>query len=643
VSTRVSTPATTRRLATLAVIAAAPMLASCDPCSGVIGGCTVERQVSYEGSVVEFKTGHGVPGVRVAFRRVSGATLLGDSLTGTSDAEGRYRLAGAVAGEGDVIGDLRVTPPAPLPAYDVGGVKLIPTHTRGGGDLLYTLLVQPQIDFIGELRYSRSGGALAYASMRFIRTSGARLAGGDTILAASGADGYFYITAPVLEIGEVVGNLDLAAPGFPRDYTITGFRMPVRVHARIPSLDRTTIVGSNLDYVGELRDRTTRLPIAGATVEFRRVSGPRLATETFTTQSNAEGRFALAPQPVDEQAGTVVADLTVSGGGLARPFVIRGVRLAVYDDDQLRFLGVLGVGFQAVAAGEVVFRGDRTPLAGADVRFVRTGGLAASPESLLTRSASDGRFGVSLNTDAAGEVVGNLVVTRAGAAPVTFPGVRLVASGDDSVRFAGRFAVGQHIQYAGQLVRRADGGGAAGWTVTFRRTAGIALVRDTVSSVSVDWGGFAIAPDTRAEGSVEGTLTARAPGSTTDVPLGSIRLSTFDSDSVRFAGRYRVGPSLLYVGELLRDDTGRPIADARIEFRRTSGIATAESVLVARSDAVGRFRLAPTPLADGEVIGDLRVFPPAPLRDTVFTNVRLTTFESDEVRLRDVWRLAPPQ
>jgi hypothetical protein len=58
---------------------------------------------------------------------------------------------------------------------------------------------------------------------------------------------------------------------------------------------------------------------------------------------------------------------------------------------------------------------------------------------------------------------------------------------------------------------------------------------------------------------------------------------------------------------------------------------------------VGRFRLALTPLAAGEVLGELHVFPPAPLRDTVITDVRLQTFESDEVRLRDVWRLPVPQ
>jgi hypothetical protein len=141
---------------------------------------------------------------------------------------------------------------------------------------------------------------------------------------------------------------------------------------------------------------------------------------------------------------------------------------------------------------------------------------------------------------------------------------------------------------------------------------------------------------------VEGVLTARPPGGGAPVTLGPVRLRTAADDSVRFAGRWNVGPSLLYVGELLTD-AGTPVVGARVEFRRTGGIATASGVLAETTNEAGRFRLAPAPLASGEVVGDLHVFPRAPLRDTVIANVRLQTFESDEVRLRDVWRLPVPR
>ena len=633
-----------RAVATASVVVAVPLLAGCDPCTGMIGGCRVERHVSYTGKVVDFATGRGVSGVRVLFERTSGAPLTGDSLVASTDGEGRYRLAGEVTGEGDVIGRVRVSPQPPLDAYVVDSVRLIPSSTRGAGDVLAPWLTQPVVDYVAELRYRRFDIPLAYASLRFVRTGGARLANGDTVRSNTGPDGFFYLATPAREAGEVIGDLQITVPTFPRPYTIAGLRLPVRATDQVPEFNRSFRVGATLTYAAELRARGNGGVVTNAEVEFRRTSGPSLVSDVVTARTDASGRVAIAPQPSSEAGGVLVGDITVRGGNLERPFVIRGVRLPVYDDDQLRFLGVLGIGFQALAAGELVFRGDRSPLVDADVRFVRTGGLMTTPATFATRTGADGRFGVTLAADSVGQVVGDLVVSRgAGTAPLTFRDVRLAVTADDSVRFIDRFAIGQQLLYAAQLVRRADGRPVPGWTVTFRRTGGIGLRTETFSAPSVDWGGFAVAPDTREEGIVEGVLTAREPGSERDVVLGPVRLATFEGDEVRFAGTYRVGPSLLYVGELLRDDTGAPIADARVEFRRTGGIAVAESLLVERSNAVGRFRLAPTPLTGGEVIGDLRIVPPAPFRDTVFTNVRLTTFESDDVRLRDVWRLAPPR
>ena len=635
-----------RSMAVPLALVAAPLLAGCDPCTGMIGGCRVDRRVSYAGKVVDFASGRGVQGVRVTFQRTSGAALAGDSLMASTDGEGRYHLEGEVAGDGDVVGRVRVSPPAPLDAYVVDSVRLIPSNTRGQGDLLPAWLTQPVVAYVGELRFRRLDIPFAYATLRFVRTSGARLVSGDTIHGSSGPDGFFYFSTAARETGVVVGDLLVSPPpsDYPRPYTITGMRIPVVATDRVPEFNRSFRIGATLTYVAELRARGSGGLLANAEVEFRRTSGPPLVSDVVTGRTDASGRIALAPQPTTEAGGVLVGDITVRGAGLERPFVIRDVRLPVYDDDQLRFLGVLGIGYQALAAGELVFRGDRSPLANADVRFVRTGGLPTTPDTFATRTGADGRFGITLLADSAGQVVGDLIVTRGGgAAPLTFRDVRLAVTTDDSVRFAGRFAIGQQLLYAAQLVQRADGRPAAGWTVTFRRTSGIALRNDSFSAVSVDWGGFAIAPDTREEGTVQGTLSAREPGTGREVALGSASLATFEGDEVRFAGTYRVGPSLLYVGELLQLGTDTPIAGARIEFRRTGGIATAESLLVERSNAEGRFRLAPTPLAGGDVIGDLRVTPPPPFRDTVFSGVRLTTFESDDVRLRDVWRLAPPR
>jgi hypothetical protein len=631
------------RVRWLAVAVAAVLATTaCDPCAG-ISSCEGSPRVSYTGKVIDFASGRGAAGVAVAFRRTGGAPIGSDSLDVVTDAEGRFQLRVAAQSAGDVVGELTVRPPAPLAPYTVRDVRLAQTTVRGGGGVLPTFVTQPYVDYVAELLYRRSGGPLGYSRVTFTRTAGARLADGESVSSEAGPDGWFYLEAPTVGTDTVVGDLTVKYFDVARPFTVRGVRLPVRYTDRLPALDRSFRLGTALDYTVEFRYRGSRQPVVGAQVEFRRTGGLALTQPTFNGVTNLNGQLVLVLTPAAEVAGEVVGDVTVRPPPPAPPFVIRGVRVRSYDSDDLPFFGVLGIGYQAVAAGELVFRGDRAPLADAEVVFERTGGIAATPARFATRSLQDGRFAITLDTDAPGEVVGDLLVSVPGeAVPTRMRGLRLRAADDDSVRFAGRFGVGAQMLYVGQLALRGSGAPAAGWSVTFQRTGGIALVRDTVTTTTVDWGGFQLAPPTRALGEVVGVLTARAPDGGAPVTLGPVRLRTTDDDSVRFAGRWNVGPSLQYVGELLRAD-GAPIQGARVEFRRTGGIATSESTLAERSNAVGRFRLALTPLAAGEVLGELHVFPPAPLRDTVITDVRLQTFESDEVRLRDVWRLPVPQ
>lgn len=617
-------------------------LGACDPCAGT-ASCEVGARVSYSGRVIDFASGRGASGVTVAFRRTGGAGLDADSMVAVTDAEGRFVLRAGVDGPGDVVGELSVRPPRPLAPYTVPDVRLAPSSVGGGGGVLPTFVTQPYVDYVAELRYRRTGVAMANSVVTFTRTAGAPLVARDTVGVVAGPDGWFYLEARTAGTGTVVGDLTVRYPRISRTFVVRGVSLPVRYTDRRPSLDRSFRIGTALDYVAELRYRGTQQPVADAAVEFRRTGGLPLLQSTFVGRTNAEGRLLLSLVPSTEFAGEVVGDVSVRPPPPAQPFVIRDVRVRTYDSDELPFLGILGVGFQALAAGELVFRGDRTPLADVEVAFERTGGLATTPSRVTTRSLADGRFGFALPTDTPGEVVGDVIVQVPGdPTPTRLRGLRLRALADDSVRYIGRFGVGAQLLYVGQLAQRATGTPAVGWTVTFRRTGGIPVLSETVSARVLDWGGFEIAPPTRATGEVEGVLSATPPEGGAPVALGPVRLRTQADDSVRLAGRWNVGPSLLYVGELLRED-GTPIAGARVEYRRTGGIATRESVLAERTDAVGRFRLAPTPLASGDVVGELRVFPPAPLRDTVIANVRLSTFEGDEVRLRDVWRLPVPR
>jgi hypothetical protein len=631
-----------RGAATLASLTALAGAAACDPCAGV-GACRTDPQVSYAGRIIDFAGGQGVAGVAVVFRPTGGVGLEVDSLVAQTDGEGRFRFVARALGAGEVLGTVTVRPPAPRLAYAIPGVRLATTGLRGDAGVLDTWTAQPYVAWVASVVTRRGPGA-AWAFAKFRRTGGARLDGGDVLNAELDPNGFFYLEASALDTGTVTGELEFYGANLVRNYRVENVAIPVHVVEQRARLDRILRIGASLDYALELRRRGTWAPLAGAEVVFTRRRGLRLERDTVTGTANDEGYVRLSPVPATDSVGEVVGDLLVRGGGLRTPQVIRDVRLQTFDSDELRYRGLFGVGYSVQVAGELFHRGDRLPLADAEVRFVRTGGLETGAPSATARSRADGWFGFGLAADGAGEVLGDLIVAQPNGAPsVTFPGVRLRAAADDSVRLAGRWGVGAQFGYAGVLVNRATGSPAAGWTVTFRRTSGIPLLRDSVTSTVLDWGGFDLHPPTRDSGTVQGTLTARSPSGDRAVPLGSVRLTTWDSDSVQLAGRWAIGPSLLYVGELLRADNGAPVVGARAEFRRTGGVRTVEPVVGETTNAVGRFRMAPTPLDSGEVVGDVYVFPPAPLRDTVFRDVRLRTFESDETRLHTVWRLAVPR
>jgi hypothetical protein len=148
---------------------------------------------------------------------------------------------------------------------------------------------------------------------------------------------------------------------------------------------------------------------------------------------------------------------------------------------------------------------------------------------------------------------------------------------------------------------------------------------------------------THDRGEVSGELVVSPPGGPVSVVPG-VRLVTYPTDDVRFAGIYGFGPSLLYVLEVLRAGTDAPVVGAQVEFVRTGGIGSTPDRSVATSDALGRVPLGVVPGALGDLIGTVTVRPPPPWRDTtfVFTNVRATTFETGDLRLLTTFRIPPP-
>ena len=309
-------------------VAMAFALAGCDPCTGVVG-CENGPQVSFNGRVLDDRTGRGVGGVEVSFTRTGGVALRSDGARASTDADGFFRLGAEAQEPGVVEGTIALRPSGPQSGYAIPGARFETAQTRGAGRVLPTFLLEPRISFIGELQDLRGGGRVTYGDVIFIRRGGARLAR-DTVRTSVDPSGRFYMYMPALDGGDATGEIVVANSSLSREYRFDA-TLPVLVNYRLPQLDRIWAVGTSLYVSGVLTYAGGSRPVAGATVEFRRTGGIPLRPGQHTSDTNAEGVFTLAPLPADQSPGEVVGELVARLPGVAAPYTFANVRIPTLD------------------------------------------------------------------------------------------------------------------------------------------------------------------------------------------------------------------------------------------------------------------------------------------------------------------------
>jgi hypothetical protein len=180
--------------------------------------------------------------------------------------------------------------------------------------------------------------------------------------------------------------------------------------------------------VGELYSRGTRAPVVGARVEVHRKSGILVEPEVYATQSDADGEFFINLHT--SQVGVFVADVRVFPPEPQDSFIAANMVLAPTPfENHNRFLARWGVGDHVFYTGELQWQNTNEPIAGIEVEFRRTGGLAIEPGVLRVRTGADGRFHLHPFTSGSGTVVGDLIVR-----PGT-PQARTIASGLELASF----------------------------------------------------------------------------------------------------------------------------------------------------------------------------------------------------------------
>jgi hypothetical protein len=500
----------------------------------------------------------------------------------------------------------------------------------------------PRLSMGGQLIVRETGAPVRGVALDFMRTGGVALAS-DSVRATTDAYGHFQLAVDAAEMGEVVGDLVVRAPAPWSPYRVGGLRFRTsNVRGEGQILGRMVVV-PYIEFIGELHNRSSGQRLSGAQVTIRRTGGVDVSPDSFDITTGSDGRIYFKAQAANP--GDMVADLVVTSPAQGRTFRRSDVHFsATYLDRIPELAAVWRFGTVLPYVGEIYYRGTGARSAGIQVKFQRTGGILVDRDSFVTSTGSDGRFPFLTTPLADGELVGRLIIRPpALALPETLQTLRVPTVDTDQLLLLGVWGYGQQILYAGELFLRGTGMPAVGLEVEFRRTGGIAISPETLVVHTDATGRFPLAPSNSADGEVVGTLVVRLPAPLAPDTIAGVHLATFASDEMRFLGRWGVGPSLAYVGEVRELGTDAPVVNATVEFQRTDGIQVTPSLLVGHTGSDGRFLLNPSPQSDGDVVGNLTIHPTAPLRDTTVTGVRLQTFRGDGLRLAGVWRLVPPQ
>ncbi|MBT6373242.1 MAG: hypothetical protein HOJ74_00815 [Gemmatimonadales bacterium] len=525
---------------------AAVVGAGCDPCQELTE-CFVDAHVSAEGSLVQSDSGEGVAGVSVDFIRIGGVGLAVDSVHVETDGSGRYVLRIEAEDAGNADFRAVVSPPGREP-YPIPSVVLPTSVVRGDALDLGRWVVDPFIGYIGELQDRRSQKTVSAVrsqsngSVVFKRTGGVAI-DPDVVNTTIGLGGRFFIQASAAGAGTVTGRLRIKHPDYPQSRVIDGFSIRTRFEDTPIQVQGVLFMGLSMDYVGEIFRRSA--PVGFDHTEFRvrfeRTGGVKGSRERYTVGVQSWGGFFLNITP--ESEGTMVGDITVLPPPPLKPELLGSVALVSHQDETHRWLGRWGVGPSLNYSGEVFRRaaGEQIDLDGVAVQFTQTGGVSVTPQTFSVSTLPWGGFSLRMLPATDGVVRGDLVVNLPPPrSPWVIPGIELETFRSDEQRLAGRWGVGEQVNYGATLVDNATGVGIAGAQIEFVRTGGITMDVETIVQTTTSWGGFFLQFDTNDDGEVVGDLRITLSLGATPIVISGVQIVTFAGDEQRYLGTFGV-------------------------------------------------------------------------------------------------------
>ena len=200
------------------------LAAACDPCFGT-AACDGSLDVSATGQVIEFRSGQGVAGVELVFRRTAGILLVEPEGSVTTNGDGLYDYRTTAQEAGSVTFSVTVRPPAPFPEYTVDGITITASSVRGEGQPLGRWLTNPYLAFVGEVRMLETQEVVGPGgTVTFVRRSGIGIVP-DSIETTLDPYGRFLVNPDPLGVGEVIADLTIRHPSLDGPRITTGIRV----------------------------------------------------------------------------------------------------------------------------------------------------------------------------------------------------------------------------------------------------------------------------------------------------------------------------------------------------------------------------------------------------------------------------------
>ncbi len=316
-------------------------LAACDPCSG-LGSCGAPR-VRYEGTLSQAFGSRGpASGIAVRFVRTGGVMLDVDTVRGRSDEDGRFLLEAEARSEGEVVGDLLISPPAPLETVRIPGIRLVTSRASGELRTLADLPIPfPHFAHQARVFYRATGQPAVGVEVEFRRTGGITVEP-DTFRLTVDERGFVILRPRTREFGELIGELVVYPLPPHRQFTVRGVRLTTRTTEQSAPIVQIGI-GARLPYAAIVVSAADGKGVAGVVLEFRRTSGIPISPDPFVfSSSDASGTLFLDPAPLE--SGEVRGDVTLRPPPPYETVVLRDVRLQTTEDDRAyQLLGYFSV------------------------------------------------------------------------------------------------------------------------------------------------------------------------------------------------------------------------------------------------------------------------------------------------------------